>query len=694
MGRGVAAMKRLLILLFSVSFINSAGAATYWGGEVPTVADTKLQTSVTYNGDYFTYTYTIISGPANTGTIKSVDVDVRRSKGTLALDGTGLPKKKHLLDQDFTVPDSRSVPSTLLNPYGRGYCGFDSEGWGGWWGLAVAPGTSPSGFIINSRGLPGIREVKVTPKLQSPTEDQVGDFELAGNDYWKLVASVNFFTKTIGPTALPGNNNGMTSLTAMVAQISAWVDEAATLGWLKDPGLRDALKTRIDFAKNTYTATMTDADTNACRTALTEFMTLIMQSTPAQRTDEAYALFYYNIQYVLDNFPPYYVPIESRLTVSPDKTSATMGTWVNLTALYTENMRPAQNDGYYGPRTIRLRVVSGPNMDALLPNEEGYLCSASDVQYGFWPTPGRLLDATSQVAFTYYSMQEGTDVIVAEQMIEGIAALASPPVEVTWKGGPDMVVGDFFPPLIKLMPGETTLKVNDGTLNQGNGPAGPSITRYYLSTDADINTAVDQYLGERAVPALAPGQQDNGAPVIVNLPGNLQEGDLYYIGACVDAGQTVPELDENNNCSTNGATQISMPMEKIKNQPPDCTAAAAAPGALWPPNHKMAAISITGVTDPDNDPVTLTITAIQQDEPVNGLGDGDTSPDASGIGTAAAQLRAERSGIGNGRVYGVSFNADDGKGGECAGMVAVGVPHDKSGPAAWNDGFNYDSTAP
>jgi hypothetical protein len=130
------------------------------------------------------------------------------------------------------------------------------------------------------------------------------------------------------------------------------------------------------------------------------------------------------------------------------------------------------------------------------------------------------------------------------------------------------------------------------------------------------------------------------------------------------------------------------------NQPPDCSQAAPSVATLWPPNHNMVNVSILGVTDPDGDPVTITITRITQDEPVNGLGDGDTGPDGAGIGTSTAQVRAERSGRGNGRVYCISFTADDGKGGTCDGSVKVGVPHNQGkGKVPVDDGQNYNSTA-
>ena len=58
---------------------------------------------------------------------------------------------------------------------------------------------------------------------------------------------------------------------------------------------------------------------------------------------------------------------------------------------------------------------------------------------------------------------------------------------------------------------------------------------------------------------------------------------------------------------------------------------------LWPPNHKFVDGEILGVTDPDGDLVTITITAITSDEPTatdKGSGGAKHAPDASGVGTA------------------------------------------------------------
>ncbi|MDD1664788.1 MAG: Ig-like domain-containing protein [Methanomicrobiales archaeon] len=134
-----------------------------------------------------------------------------------------------------------------------------------------------------------------------------------------------------------------------------------------------------------------------------------------------------------------------------------------------------------------------------------------------------------------------------------------------------------------------------------------------------------------------------------------------------------------------------------QNHPPEVTPAGPSAFCLWPPNHKYADVTVDGVTDPDGDPVKITITKITSDEPtesIAGAGGKNHVPDAFGIGTnTATLLRAERSGTGNGRVYVISFEADDGKGGVAEGTVSVCVPHDQSQACSCkDDGQDYDAT--
>jgi hypothetical protein len=130
-----------------------------------------------------------------------------------------------------------------------------------------------------------------------------------------------------------------------------------------------------------------------------------------------------------------------------------------------------------------------------------------------------------------------------------------------------------------------------------------------------------------------------------------------------------------------------------ENNAPDVSLATASPASLWPANNKMQEIKILNVVDPDGDPVTITITAITQDEPVNQTGSKKKEPDAEGIGTDTARVRAERDGNGNGRVYKIKFKASDDKGATAEGSVCVCVPHDQGEHVCIDDGQNYDSTS-
>jgi hypothetical protein len=129
--------------------------------------------------------------------------------------------------------------------------------------------------------------------------------------------------------------------------------------------------------------------------------------------------------------------------------------------------------------------------------------------------------------------------------------------------------------------------------------------------------------------------------------------------------------------STGGGLEVDHVQIGSINRPPDCSGAYAVPSTLWPPNHTMATIQVRGIVDPDGDPVTQTVTDVGQDEPVDDVGDGSTCPDALGVGTGVAQVRVERSGPGDGRVYAISVLAEDGRGGSCIAVATVCVPHDR-----------------
>jgi hypothetical protein len=112
---------------------------------------------------------------------------------------------------------------------------------------------------------------------------------------------------------------------------------------------------------------------------------------------------------------------------------------------------------------------------------------------------------------------------------------------------------------------------------------------------------------------------------------------------------------------------------------------------MFPPDHTLRPVAITNVTDPDQDPVTLTVTAICQDEPPTFADVSRFAVDGTGVGTANAAVRAEVNHPSDGRVYHIFFDADDGKGGVCSGEVRVNVPVSPRGTVI-DGGPLFDST--
>jgi hypothetical protein len=122
----------------------------------------------------------------------------------------------------------------------------------------------------------------------------------------------------------------------------------------------------------------------------------------------------------------------------------------------------------------------------------------------------------------------------------------------------------------------------------------------------------------------------------------------------------------------------------VLNSPPICVNARPSVPLISPPNRNFVQVGILDVTDPNNDPVSIAITTVRQDEPVDHIGDGSFAPDAI-ISGSTAQVRAEsilgtvvaggNTFVGNGRFYHIGFTASDTFNNSCTGTVKVAVPH-------------------
>lgn len=120
----------------------------------------------------------------------------------------------------------------------------------------------------------------------------------------------------------------------------------------------------------------------------------------------------------------------------------------------------------------------------------------------------------------------------------------------------------------------------------------------------------------------------------------------------------------------------------VEDTTPPTLSVVASPAALWPPNHKMVPITISVVVEDVCDAMPVVrLVSITSDEPEDGHGDGHTAPDVQGadFGTddRSFLLRAERQGGSDGRVYVITYEAEDGSGNTTVAQTTVTVAHDR-----------------
>ncbi|MFL6282571.1 MAG: immunoglobulin-like domain-containing protein [Pyrinomonadaceae bacterium] len=190
-------------------------------------------------------------------------------------------------------------------------------------------------------------------------------------------------------------------------------------------------------------------------------------------------------------------------------------------------------------------------------------------------------------------------------------------------------------------------------------------------------TATDTCAG--SVPVNSSGTVD------ANTPGTYE---IHYSAS--DGTHTATATRTVNVVDTSGPTITINPNQQM---------------SLWPANHKYQTVTVTdfvlGASDACDSTVNRSkvyIVKITSDELENGNGDGNTSDDiVIAPGCKSAQLRAEREGGGDGRVYTITFKVVDAAGNFATATATVTVPKSQGGSGgAVNSGVHYtvDSSCP
>jgi hypothetical protein len=211
---------------------------------------------------------------------------------------------------------------------------------------------------------------------------------------------------------------------------------------------------------------------------------------------------------------------------------------------------------------------------------------------------------------------------------------------------------------VAALPGQV-LTFDIEAVNDGRGPA--------LDT-ALVSTRPDGSTQSSALGAL-----------LVNGTANRSVQFTVPTNACPQTLTTSAKVTYESFAGVSGSATGSFATQVQDITPPTLTVKLS-PNSLWPPNHKMKDVTATIVAKDECDPnPQVRLLSIVSNEPDNGLGDGDTAGDVGGAATGtddrSFQVRAERSGRGNGRIYTVTYEARDVSGNATVRTATVTVAH-------------------
>ena len=258
----------------------------------------------------------------------------------------------------------------------------------------------------------------------------------------------------------------------------------------------------------------------------------------------------------------------------------------------------------------------------------------------------------------------------------------------TWAGGSATGVS----PTVSLPLGTTTITL---TVNDGE----------FTDVDTVVVNVVDTAPPVITCPVDVKVEQETRDGTVVPLTAtatDICDADVEITSdapAIFPLGTTTVTFTATDNAGNSASCSMTVTVE-------DTTPPVITPSGeqivLWPPNHKYrtveisdCVISVTDICDAGVGIDDIVITSVSSDEPENikGKGDGNTVDDIVIVDSQTVELRAERQGAGNGRVYTINFEVTDASGNTATGSCTVWVPHDQgSGSTAIDDGASAGYT--
>lgn len=132
---------------------------------------------------------------------------------------------------------------------------------------------------------------------------------------------------------------------------------------------------------------------------------------------------------------------------------------------------------------------------------------------------------------------------------------------------------------------------------------------------------------------------------------------------------------------TFGASSTASMVVTAEDTEPPTARPQAFPSTLWPPDHQMVTVAVDLNAVDNCRTGSFRLVSVSSDEPETGCGSGSFAPDiaeaAIGTDDTVFQVRAERCGDGDGRVYTAVYEVFDASGNSAEVSVPVVVPHNQ-----------------
>jgi hypothetical protein len=204
-------------------------------------------------------------------------------------------------------------------------------------------------------------------------------------------------------------------------------------------------------------------------------------------------------------------------------------------------------------------------------------------------------------------------------------------------------VVDTTPPSVDAGPDMTVEAVS---------PAGAEVTLYGNATDA-VDMDLDFVWSE----------------------GDTILGNESSLTATLTLGTHTLTLNATDDSGNTGTDTVMV--DVVDTTPPEINILVN-PDIMWPPNHKYVDVeTVVTVHDAVDTSPTLTLVSVTSNEPDNGKGDGNTTNDIEILSDTMFRLRAERSGKGQGRIYTITYGAEDASGNYAEASITITVPHNQ-----------------